>query len=906
MATNPLLQFRGIQASQTEFESYLYNWAAHIRGEQTYDAALVQAASVMHIRSRGITVSDMYSNWGTQANTQGQFLIYDTGAGDPEIHPINIVGPAVTTNKNACLQSNAAVEVTGSNQNAEHKQIAQKWQRVADFFERTTWTEAKRGFIFDAVQKEGTNLIDTFPKMIGMQNTPRVNDADGGIALFECECGQSGFMLSGDVCPACGEEVESTLIAQNDMQMGDESVGIYDIEDETIPFFNYTIDTIGAKIGGIQTAAWLEINKLRDTSFMETHYPGKTFGGPSRWSFPIQVSYALARGNWDYFNYTPANQWSPGHERYEERAIYLHESAYSNYRAPRDFEFVNPFGECTFRISEGQTIGEAQKECYGEDQHGFKYVWTEDRLLNIVAPDKEELNFRDRFSDVHFSRESGSYNSAPNYSIAVIQDDITLLNTLNHNIAARNAVNPVFYDSTVFEKNDFTNEFIGTKNAAMLPDFKIDNAITSLPVPTPSPYISQQMQWLWSIKDTVTQVTPAMRGESQRDQPFAAQRQQLEQSYGNLTSVLKSFAQCKVDTFRNKARLARKFWTLEQFQRVASMMDEVWTEDDVAEMCDIDFDRDLIISYREGSEMPSTPMSKEMKFFGALGQLGQVIAGLPPEVALAIVGQDKWQTILDRIGDFGDFDFDVAGLEADDIISQKRFISLAKACLPFEGITQDEIDAMREQVVAVQQPTPEQIDQSIQLADADNPEAMAQAQQLVAPVPITAFDTATEKLLHESGIRFNKYEDLPQAQTFFVDQYRIELGKTRPNYMLLAMVEVLLGLLEQAIAEQQQQAMEADPEYQAQRAEAERMAAAEEAKAQAEAGKAQAEQTKNDNETAKTAAQLDLDEQKLDIEREKVDLEREKVEIEGFKSDRDALIAMSDEDEVESKAKKAK
>lgn len=846
--------------SSLGFENWLNNFATYIRGEQVFSLPLVQSATTLHIRGRGITIDDMVGYFGiTPGVTENRWINYDPStAGD--VHPLNIVGPAIATNKNACLQSNAEVEVSSANQSAEHKHIAQRWQKVSDYFERMTWDESKRGFIFDATQKEGTNLIDTFCKEVDSQGVPEVQEGKTGLAVYKCpKCGP-GITQVDEVeaetveCPGCGETVEAVIKPISGLKMDESAVPVYDIEDETIPFFNFTIDTIGAKVGGIKSAGWLQVQKLRDLAWMETQFPGRTFTGPARWSYSLQCAYALARGRWQWLNSSPQESlWASGHERYEVREIYLHEDSYANYKAPSDYEFVDCDGETTFRIKQGQTIAEAQEACYGENQHGFKYLWCEEQLLTIVPPETEELNFRERFSDVHWSREAGAYLSSPNYSIVYVQDDITLLNTLNHNIIARNAVNPIFYDSLTFEQGDFSKEFIGSKNRAFEPDFDIRKSVASLPTPSPVPQLPAQMQWLWEIKDGISQVTPAMRGEAQKGAPYAAQRQQLEQSYGNLTAVLKSFAQCKVQTFRNKAKLAKKRWTLEQFQRVGSMFDEPWTEDDVEQMCAIDFDRDLIVSYREGSEMPSTPMTKELKFFGALTQLGGLLAGIPPEIAVQIISPDKWQQIISQAAEFGGMDFDLANFEVDEVINQKRFSDLANLCEPYAEITYDQLQMMKQETVAVQPPADEDVQMALEAAQQGQESPMPQG------TPVTAFDVLTERTMTASGIHFSRWEDMDQSNTFFTERFRIEQGKPQPNEVLLAMMDQLLESIAMFQDNEKKQQMANDPQIIA-AAQADQMTQEDQKR------RDELEAQRTEAETATAQGQLAFEHRKLDVQ----------------------------------------
>lgn len=830
-------------ASQLEFEAWLYNWSDYIRREAFKNRKLTEMSVTLHRRDRGLTLSDMCGRYGIRADTAGRWLDYDQEL-DGEIHPINIVGPAISTNTNACLQSNSETEVKSANASALHKNIALKWKKVADFFERTGWNETKRAFVFDATQKDGTLLVDTVIRPAGTTTVPRASQS-GGVAIYECpSCGINGIAqtpaeeqaeqeVTNDAaeetteqmvqCHGCGEQVPGKVLPMGGFDLAEENVETFKIDDELIPFYNFTIDTYNAKIKGIKGAKWLQIQRLWDRMKLETEYPRLSFSGASEWSYSICCDYALANSDWAFLNRQLRN--SSGYmqfDMFEVKEIYLHEEAYENYRAPADFEFVNGKGEKCFKIKKGQSIAEAQEAMYGENQHGFKFVWNDQWLLDIIGPEKEEINFRNRFSDVHWDRKSGSYLSSPNYSIVYIQDDITLLNTLDHNIIARNAVVPVYYNSLVFDQGDFSKEYIGTKNAHLLPGADMTKSAFSLPIPTPSPYLSNKIGFLWSIKDTVSQVTPAMRGEEQKGAPYAAQRQQLEQSYGSLTSVLKSFAQCKCEVFKHKARLASKRWSLEQFQKVGSMFGEIWTEEDVAEMCDIDFDADLIVSYRDGSEMPSTTMTKELKFYAALQQLIPLVQanGMP-------LDKNAMQQIMKKIDENGEFDFDLTGLEVNELIAQKRYIELAAICQQYADVTFEQVQEAQQQVVSVEPPDAQTVQQAIQLAQSapDDPNAVAQAKQMMQGTPITALDLLTEQIFAQSQIRFSKYEDLPQQQEFFVEMLRAEIGKTKPNEVLRLMLEFLLGALEQQILTLQQEQQMKDPAYQAQMA-AEKAAAA--------------------------------------------------------------------------------
>lgn len=805
--------------SQVNFDTYLKNWQQHIKGEQDKLRKLCEMAVTMHRRFRGLTLSDLCGRYGIRRNTDGKWLDYDADR-DGEIHPINVVQPAIRANTNACLQSNPVVEVSSANQEAKHKQIAMRWQRVSDFFVRDDWDEDKRCLVFDGLQKEGSWLFETYCEESDSVPVTDVQEGKTGIAQYQCQgCGMSGIAqieaeepgMTEMPCPECGSPANAMVKEVGEYHAADGQLPKVQIKTRPIPFFNFVIDRYNAKLKGVQGAKWLQIQELVDRMELETSYPQHDFTSPMQWSYQTQCDYALANSDWRYLNFSPQqDRQNLDFDRFERISIYLHEDAYSNYVAPSDYEFINGAGERVFSIKKGQTIAEAWEALYQTNPRGLKFVWEGERLLDIVSPKAEEINFRVRFSDAHWLRDSSSYLSAPNYSIVIIQDDITLLNTMNHNIIARNAVIPTYYDSLVFDDADFSKEYVGSKNAHLLPDRDMSKAVIQLPIPTPSPHLSNQLAFLWEVKDSVSQVQPALRGEAQKGETFGAQRQQLEQSYGLLTSVLKSFAGCLTVNFKQKARLAAKHWTLEQFQRVGSMWGELWTDEDVQEMCEIDFEEDLIVSYQNGSEMPQTNLGREMKFFQGLAQLMPFVQAMPQ-----LLGTDKLTKILQKIDEYAEFDFDLTGLEVNELVAQKRVLELAMICKNLGPIPFEQIELAKQTVVG-QQP---------------EVQTMPDGTQVQVMTPVTQLDVITEQIFYQSKIRFSQYEDLEQQKAFFIEQLRAETGKTTPDYLFLEMLQVLIAMLEQAVMQQQQEAMMNDPQLQLQLA----LKAEEDKKAQADA-----------------------------------------------------------------------
>jgi UDP-N-acetylmuramate--alanine ligase len=131
----------------------------------------------------------------------------------------------------------------------------------------------------------------------------------------------------------------------------------------------------------------------------------------------------------------------------------------------------------------------------------------------------------------------------------------------------------------------------------------------------------------------------------------------------------------------------------------------------------------------------------------------------------------------------------------------------------------EDVAAARANIVAQEPPTPEAIQQSIEIAQSapDDPEAMAQAQALTQPIPITELDMIAEEIFTKAQIQFSEYEDLEMQKGFFIEMLRGEIGKTDPNFLFIAILEELLGMMVEFLRGKQAEEMANNPEVQAAR-----------------------------------------------------------------------------------------
>jgi hypothetical protein len=796
-------------------EQYFLEWHRRLQFEGDRMRTLWNDCVTVHRRFRGKTLSDDYGYFGTRPDTQGHWIDPDPDI-DGEVHPINIVRPDIRANVSALLQVNVSIDCEPVNEEAKNKQRAERIQFLIDFFTRDCWSEEERGMLFDAVQKEGVNLVESYiDRECGSEQQIAVsNQVARPTAKFECaDCKASATL---DIeehqvehyheieaeCPKCGGAGRSTVENGMGYDAGTTSYKQPEIKHRTWSAFEFLIDRKGSKRKGIRGAKFLQIMELVDRADLESQYPQFQFEAPYEWSYSLKCQHALAAADWSvlYSQWNPVGQ-SQEWDLFEKKRILIHESAYRNYVSPEEWEFVDGQGVVKFSIKRGETMEEAQKRMFGPDARGVRPVFVNERLIDFEIPPDFELDFREQFAEEHFQRDSGSFYSLPHWDTVRMQDTITLFNTIKTNTAARNSINPVWFDSEIFDISDFGNEFIPSKNGALDDAVDIRNKVIQMPTAKTADAINEHLLWLMGIRREVSGVQPAMLGEAQPGAPYAAQRQQLEQSMGLLTPASKSFAQMMVASMKQKLKLAFKYWTLEQFQSVASRNGETWTEGDVAELTSTDLERDVLIDYVPGTEVPQGTLTKELKFWNGVQQALPLIQAA---MTAGTLDMEVFNQLLKRIDEFADFDFDLSGLETADALAQKRYEALSAVCEPYRGFTLMDIQMMKQQV----------IEQEPIVDPATGQPAVDPASGEPAMNTLTGFDVFTQELMTEAEIFISPVEDPAPQLSYLIPEIMRELAKPKPHYLLVELLQMLAMQFGQMQAEANAQAIANDPETQ--------------------------------------------------------------------------------------------
>lgn len=796
-------------AAMPHFEDKLKQHADHIRWTQTRGYTLVQQWIMVNRRFRGVTLSDQIGGFTQDPQLAPLGVWADPVFDDPDqpdVHPVNIVRPNIRANTNSCLQSNPAINVKPGKKSAELTRLANMAQLIIDHKRREAWRETSRARLFDAVQKNSAQFVETYyeTNMCGIKT--QVPHVPEGSAFEERSPEPQEETRAHEAAEPAGQILQEahTEDVQTDPEEVEEAFEGYrttevgDVMTRQHSAFETVVDLIGGAADGLNTATWVQIHKLTPRAQVEADYPQFSFGAPREWCYALKCQHALMTNEWDVmFMARMTRSDASGFkdfELFEKREIFLHEDAYRNYRFPQDFEFVDGSGRTKFKARKGQTIAEAQKECWGRNYYGFRFVWIDDKLVDIVHPEDQPVNFRDCLTVTHWLPVSGCFWSVPHWDIVQFNDDLTNENTfwVEHN--GSNVHSTVLFDSEKFDRQDFAYTHVGTKNGGLGTGQKMEDVAYVLPQSDISQGILAHIQWIMEAKDQISMVQPAQRGDMQKGETYGAQRQQLEQAFGMLTACVKSHAECLVDWAKHQLKLVQSRWTLEQFEAVASRFGEVWDESDVEEFAEMDIDHDLVIDYEPGSEMPESNFAKELKFFNMLPQLmGFLQLGMIPMPAA--------MELIRTIASYGDLDIDLTGLDTEEAIAQKRFHRISELCQksPFET-DWGTIHAMEGEIIVPE--VPEQIDP-----------------MTGQPVPgsgqpaVTALDRIVEELLVAAEAMPNRLDDANIQIAFHTRRLKEELASPRTNYLLTACLEELIAYHKDAgLAVRQEQQLDAAAE----------------------------------------------------------------------------------------------
>jgi hypothetical protein len=636
---------------------------------------LTQMAVTMTKRYRATSVADMVGIFSP--NGTNEWLDVPIA----NFHVLPIVNPQVRANMSCSVQAKVQLLIESTTSDPRLKGSKSVAESISRYVDDLLWTNQVAALNSERCQLAGGSILRSFhneDKESENLTTPEWGEEaltqPGEYACRNCNTSgpyKGGIEEDEDAwmtgeCPACRQTCD-VLKAPEQVTLpaptGFRQFNAGDNDLELISTFQIRVDERNTKGGDLERAEWFEWHRLRPDYEMAEENPQFEWNAPKEWSYSLKWERALETCT------NASTKWwndSQGGNLHEERIIFLRPKRYKHYIAPYRYEFSNPQGEPVV-IEQGDKLIDHYPD-------GLCFKVSNDKFL-AINPKDMPVDFRHQFTFVQWLPDPFSFWPLPNIVLLPLQDNGNTQFTLWMQHLERNSLVSLAYNSKAFESEDFETDLIPTRNNFSLENSDdIRNHITEVKMPElREPMVG--LQFILSIIGIVGGMQPAAVGAPSPGEPYAAQRLQKESSLGLLTPYLESIAQGKVSFMKNQLRIAKENWTPERFEHIRTRYNEEWKDEDVRAFLECNLDRDIRITYIEGTEIPTSLIERQMKLENFLAKIAE-IAQLAPQLITPAFVKD----VVAKLAEMSDIDLDIENVEADRMLAAARYEKIKKYC----------------------------------------------------------------------------------------------------------------------------------------------------------------------------------------------------------------------------------
>jgi hypothetical protein len=695
---------------QLPLDQYFLDKADEIeRKSRPGETVRAQVAVTMTRRFRGKSASDRFGYFDPRPGHTGWLGDHrdDTELLATMRH-LPVIKPAVRANMAAMVTARVRLLVAAASKQPALAGAAGVAEGVIEFLDghREHWSDTLEGRISQMCQLSWGYFIRSRhnPKKRGPDRTETdwSEEEETYPGEYACKCGAGG-MFEGEVaedegsgmpvtvCPECGETaevVEGPRPEKIDVPSY-KRVNAGDSETTVVSSYNARVDERDSQGGNLNGALWFEHHYLQSSEVIEAENPGYEPGTAAEWSFPVKWQRALESGD------DACLKWGRGGwnkcEEHEVRDIYLRPEEYTNrgkeqlpfaWKDGRGAVMVNEGGEPVFAIEAGERLIDRFPD-------GLRYRVTKRELLP-GSPEEPGLcarDFRREFAYGGYMPDAFSFWMHPATELDTLQNDANNYYTIDAMYRERNSVNTLVADGMAFDEDAFEHDIAFTKEGF---DLGLDGDIKRRAYQLQTPSMPQAMEGLRFLFEITPSIgggnQPAAVGAPQPGEPYAAQLLQRQSALGLLAPSQQSKAQAKCEWGRQQLRAAQS-WPPERFDYLRSRFGEEWKDEDVEAFLNCDIERDLIVSYVEGSEIPTSLIERDLKYRDFLTQM----------VALASAMQRPDLIKLDMIAQAAELagvDYDVGNAEADKRLAKSRFDAIKKGLKNYASLPPEEAFAL--------------------------------------------------------------------------------------------------------------------------------------------------------------------------------------------------------------------
>lgn len=729
------------------------------------------------------------------------------------LYPLNIIKPMIKANTAAAVSADVKVLIEPRVPKDTHAEmIADVSRCIRDLKTEEQWTHQLKEQVATESQVAPGVFIHVDWDADASNNFAMSVDewaedewSDGGKAV----CKSCGYETSVDTflpddndeatvpCSNCGSEaevVEKPQTGSVSVIKDTKKVRTGNTQTRVIPAGEIVIDDRHTAGGNIESARWIMHRHLEPIDELEAKYPeskGKMGGGAQMdWSYPLRWQYVMRTGNDQ--PYMMPGVWVDDNR--EVKDLYLTPQMYAGFVASSEFKVGTKF-----TVAAGKGFADAVYRGKKFDEEPVLCFRTVGQTIVDVFP----CDFREKIIYVTFLSNPSSFWGLFLTEMLPLQNVVNYMNSIQVFHTRRNARTTKLLDSGYFNPEDLEKDVSLTKEP-LLPGDDLRSHFAFVPSATLSPVPQEILQTQIALAPQIGGVTPAMTGQSQRNEPYAAQRQQKEQSLGQLVPFLRSIAFGQVQWTLRQLKEAQENWGEEDFLFLLKLNPD-WTEEYIEAFMEADLDTDIVIDYEQGSESPRNLLDRELalqQFLQTLGTVGQIsVMGSPiatPEV-------------------------------------------LNEVLLGIKRITQVDVDVKNTEA-------------ELRLADARSDKILKLTEGIEPPpgTPMEVLNLMASQLTSLPDLHPYPFEDHATESEFYADQIEKELSKDSPSHLKVACWYAMINAHKNAAVQYGQEQTEAQMAAQAPAMQAQAEMAGQQSQAEAQA---QAQQQQSDQQAQLAAAQ---------------------------------------------------
>lgn len=737
------------------FEKWALKYAEDIkmiskRGED----ARTQTTVALTRRFRGTSLSDQI----------GRFILGGTGRwkGDDiedlegvDMKCINVVKPTVKMNMAALSSARVAVKNEGASKSPRLRGVANVADGIVKYLDEHEehWTGGLETRINQLSQLgygyflRARHNPSRRADKVQTQDWPAEDMAIPG--EYACvSCGARGpFDRDEEIeepdqiaCPTCGDPAEVVKPPEVDavpIPGQTEEFNPGELETSVSSCLEHRIDERNSQGGNLNLAKWFEHHYLVTEGELESEFGPFNFGPEGEWCYALKWKWSLETGE-DVFDtaFHPENY----RKRWERRDIYLLPEEYAQRVEPEDFELKDGYGRVVFSIQRGERLIDKRP-------NGFCFSVVGEKL----APYNRGVDFRREWSYGCYMPDAHSFWGQPLVELIQVQDDWNTLYTIDVQHRERNSLNQITYNRLMYDADSWEQDLVPTAEGVTQDQNTPLSHYFAQVQAMPMNEAVSGLKFLYELLPYIGGASPAAIGvpAKGRDTTYHAQLLQKQSSLGQLQPPGESKANCKVWHYRNFMRLAQEHWPPAKFEYIWTRFGEEWKADDVQAFMEGNIDQDVITSFVEGSEIPTSLIERRIDMETVINKY--IEAQIPPPPTLI-------KQYLDLLG----IDYDIGGMEADERLAEARYEKIR------EGI----------HVLGQQGLSPEP---TITV----DPES---GEQIPGPSPLCA------AIMSHPGLQVKQRENHQTHIDFYVAKEKALMAQDQPDMVLIECLDAMMEL----------------------------------------------------------------------------------------------------------------